>query len=821
MKLRLILLSIFSIVFLEATSIETNKNIYATQEKIEVSFNGMLGDSHDWIAIYPKGSSNDWGNVVDWKWTDGIIDGLISINGIENGEYEIRAFFKNSYNLEASHTFKVDTLDNNGVFIQTDKPEYFINEPIKINFKNLSNNTQDWIAIYPKGSSSSWENVITWKWTDGLENGEIEFNDLPIGDYEVRAFLNNSYHIEASYTFNVKAVEEGSRLRTSKDQYNPNEPIVVNFQGMSGNDQDWMAIYLKGSNNDWENIKDWKWINGAINGKLTFTTLDIGSYEVRAFFNNSYNTEATYTFSVQDKKRYTFNNIVDSSNAYYGDWLSHQLFIINLDKMSLEKTLYGGEGSYGLEPVGRKILISLTRKDTSIDIVDVPTKEIVRSVELGYQPREVTTSPNQSYSVVSGRDIPAHTIFNAKTGSVIQHFDRNQNKVALTDFGGQNATGHPFFVNNDQYLILDRVHREIRLYSVNSGLQSTLKTATSTHHVLRKGEFLYVSMEGSGNTPGEKIAPAILKIAVIGTEVKLLQTASLENAVGAGIHHFNFHYDAEHIYTGSNDGYVYVINSLSMEVVDRFQSGFGGGHIDFSKKHQRAMVTNHKSSFITLVDVSNPDNNKILKDKIEIAENIAGKTMQGHTQIISDDEHFFYGAATEDGNFFKVNLLTGALEKKLSLGAVHLEQGFMYQSPEGGFAKPIKKFSHNSFILKSLKIDNVLSNQNNRTKIDLSVWNENKSQAWDVQMRFNNYFNLKNRLTGACLTFTNGQVEVESCQNSNSNQLWEAFIVNDEGGVSLINKGTKNCLELKNVDQLTLRSCNNSSEQLWDFSSIL
>jgi len=259
-----------------------------------------------------------------------------------------------------------------------------------------------------------------------------------------------------------------------------------------------------------------------------------------------------------------------------------------------------------------------------------------------------------------------------------------------------------------------------------------------------------------------------------------------------------------------------------MEVVDKIKSGFGGGHVDFSKKYERAMISNHKSNFLTLVNVQNPSDNKIIKKRIKIAKQIDGVTMQGHTQIISDDELFFYGAATNDGNFFKVNMLTGKVEKKLYLGEVHLEQGFMYQSPEGAFTKVTKKFSKNSYLLATSDEDKILTNRLDgvKNKVVLSSWTEEKNEAWDIEMRFDNYFNLKNRYSGKCLTVNKQKVMVETCINVKPRQLWEAIVI-EENKVNLINKLTNKCLESDNGENVLLNSCNNSSTQLWKLSSLL
>jgi hypothetical protein len=122
MKKVIVLLGIFiSTIIGHATpTVQTNKMIYSTNESITVNVTDMFGDPKDWIAIYPSGASNEWGNVIRWSWTVGVKTGSFSFDALPQGEYEARAFFENSYNLEASSSFTVsDVAVDTDAFIAT------------------------------------------------------------------------------------------------------------------------------------------------------------------------------------------------------------------------------------------------------------------------------------------------------------------------------------------------------------------------------------------------------------------------------------------------------------------------------------------------------------------------------------------------------------------------------------------------------------------------------------------------------------------------------------------------------------------------------
>ena len=187
-----------------------------------------------------------------------------------------------------------------GTTIQTNKIVYDRNEAITVNVTDMLGDSHDWIAIYPANSSTQWANVLRWSWTGGFTNGNKTFDALPVGDYEARAFFENSYNIEVSSSFSVEANSQELNIITSKSNYASNENIIVNFENMLGDQHDWIAIYPKGSTNEWKNVLKWRWTNGATTGSFTFDGLPLGEYETRAFFENSYNLEASTPFTVSD-----------------------------------------------------------------------------------------------------------------------------------------------------------------------------------------------------------------------------------------------------------------------------------------------------------------------------------------------------------------------------------------------------------------------------------------------------------------------------------------------------------------------------------------
>ncbi|HIP20934.1 MAG TPA: hypothetical protein EYG70_07400 [Sulfurimonas sp.] len=270
----------------QAATITSQQDNYNRGQTMTFTVADMVGNN-DWIGIYPVGSNNDWANVVAWKWTGDIVNGDIGIASIATGNYEVRAFFNNSFTVEASDSFSAVEGAVANATITTSKENYNAAETIIVTLANMAGNNNDW------------GNVLSWKFTNGVVNGNLSLNGIPEGEYEARAFFNNSFTLEATGTFSVGGgAVANTAIQTSKEQFTEGEAIEVTLSNMAGNNNDWVGIYPVDSNNDWGNVLSWRYTNGAINGNIVLDALPVGNYEVRAFFNNSFALEATGSFSV-------------------------------------------------------------------------------------------------------------------------------------------------------------------------------------------------------------------------------------------------------------------------------------------------------------------------------------------------------------------------------------------------------------------------------------------------------------------------------------------------------------------------------------------
>jgi hypothetical protein len=295
--------------FLNAIDLKSFEHHYASDYNIvTITSTEQPRNDKDWMGIYAVDDNTDWKNVIDWSWAKDESDSLYEFLDLDDGNYEARFFFNNTYKTEASVPFIVGDV----VSIDIQKEIYQVNEEIVVKVAKISGN-RDWVGIYPKGSNNSWSNVVKWEWAKN--NGNVNIDGVEAGEYEARLFFQNSYKVESKIRFKVNDVIQAT-LSTSKNNYIEDEMVTVNVSNLSGN-KDWVGIYPKNTNNSWRNVIAWNWVTG--NGSFDLSSvrkdMPIGEYEVRLFFNNSYNLESKTEFTVNDD-----GYIYGSKGQYTIDW---------------------------------------------------------------------------------------------------------------------------------------------------------------------------------------------------------------------------------------------------------------------------------------------------------------------------------------------------------------------------------------------------------------------------------------------------------------------------------------------------------------------
>jgi hypothetical protein len=128
--------------------------------------------------------------------------------------------------------------------------------------------------------------------------------------------------------------------------------------------------------------------------------------------------------------------------AYYGDWNSNRVFIIDIDNMSLLKTVERtGDGPYGVDQQGGSTAYALTRKTESVTVIENYFIENIGRIFLQHKPRSTHFNPKTGFSLVSGADKVMTSLIQVNSDAVTGVFGYDQ-PANPRDFGGLLATGH-------------------------------------------------------------------------------------------------------------------------------------------------------------------------------------------------------------------------------------------------------------------------------------------------------------------------------------------------------------------------------------------
>ena len=373
--------------------------------------------------------------------------------------------------------------------------------------------------------------------------------------------------------------------------------------------------------------------------------------------------------------------------GYYSDNNSNRVFIVDPRSMSVVDVIpTHGDQPYPIDKVGNDRVYVSTRNSTSLDIIDYDGTSFMNSgiIPLKHKPRSVSYNSNTNMALVSGVRKAMMSLIDVSNNSVVGVVGRPE------EVGSGTITGHPFWVDDDEFLLTDRARQLVHLYKIkmHAGgkkdgnkkghvkivLKDTISTPGPVHHFSkipgatsgRDSRTFYGSAEGLG---AEGINPSVIEIRVPGfkSRIKLTGRAELTgDASMMGAHHFGMHPNGKHIYMGSKEGNTFIINRADMSVVNVVASGSGSGHTTFDAAANIAIETNHTDTFMTLIDTSNHIK---LGDIFGIANAPTdGYKSQSHTSSFDPiNSGMFYTAASQDGNLIEIDAISGNITNTLSL----------------------------------------------------------------------------------------------------------------------------------------------------------
>jgi DNA-binding beta-propeller fold protein YncE len=386
--------------------------------------------------------------------------------------------------------------------------------------------------------------------------------------------------------------------------------------------------------------------------------------------------------------------------AFYGDRLDDRVVVLDVDNMTLTETIDTvGVDPYPVDQAGKLDKVyAITRSSNSIDVIDASTLQPMGLIELQHYPRSSEAyNATLGLQLVTGADKPMASLIDVNTDTVVAVVGDNI-AVDPIDYGGSNATGHPFWFDDNKFALIDRGNRVIKMYKVVQNKRSvwktvlldTISTPTAVHHFIKRDtstlsgadkHTYYALSEGS---PENGIAPSILKYVLkhntlnFKAEAKLAKDGS-KIVSKMGSHHADLHPNGKLIYVGSLEGHIYIVNMKKMQVVKKIKAGYGAGHTTFVAERSLAIVTNHKDTFITII---NTDRNEKIKNVTVSGISINEEILQSHSSFVHPNMDYFYAFATDNGVFYELDLETLTVSRTVKTGGTPLQGVFMCQGDE-------------------------------------------------------------------------------------------------------------------------------------------
>jgi len=255
-------------------------------EMITVTYSGAPETGDELIGMYKVGESNNDPIDISFLFAS---TGSIFFMAEEEGQYIFRLFPDGELStvLGFSNIVTVSESAQAQPALLASPSAVKSGEIITVLYSGATGETGEWIGMYYMGGGSP--SLVQQQFPNFAENGSLYFTaPAQTGNYEFRMFNAQNQQVVASNQVTVSAgTGAQASLTASPESVNPGDSITVTFSGTSGNEYDWIGMYLVGSMN--YETYDMDYTNGATSGTMTFTAPDeTGFYEFRLFPNDEF-----------------------------------------------------------------------------------------------------------------------------------------------------------------------------------------------------------------------------------------------------------------------------------------------------------------------------------------------------------------------------------------------------------------------------------------------------------------------------------------------------------------------------------------------------
>lgn len=386
------------------------------------------------------------------------------------------------------------------------------------------------------------------------------------------------------------------------------------------------------------------------------------------------------------------------TRAFYGDKILDRVVAIDVAKMELIGTVDTvGITPYPVDQAGNlDKLYAITRGSSSIDVITADTLENLGLLHLDHKPRSGESyNARLGLTLIAGADKPLTSVIDVINDTVVAVAGVDIETTQVRDNGGSISSGHPAWLSKNRFTVIDRANRLIQLYGIEKvrgdnlsynwevNLLDEVSTPTSVHHIIHRNldrltaeekHNFYALAEGSAQ---EGIHPSIIQLH-LSDDDKLTWVDEVKmdrfDASTMSSHHADCHPDGIHIYAGSTEGHLFVINRLTMAIENVIKTGKGTGHTRFISERDLAIVTNHHDTFLTVIDIRK---HRKIKDVTVSGEKIQGQILQSHTNYVGPNNQYYYAFASDNGVFFEFDLTSLMISRTLETGGAPVQGSFI------------------------------------------------------------------------------------------------------------------------------------------------
>ncbi len=318
-----------------------------------------------------------------------------------------------------------------------------------------------------------------------------------------------------------------------------------------------------------------------------------------------------------------------------------------------------------------------------LQVVDVAQSKWLRNITLPNPPRSSGGyNRYRGLQGITGKTEPYAMIIDVATDKLVITVGTAHTTETIGGNDGGNATGHFVWLDANHFALLDRYRNSVFIYKINEDyppytttLTDTIVTPTSSHSFISKDgaghlfseRTFYLAVEGS-SADKDNVKPQLGKftfdsatgtVTQVGSYLEFTTVSDVDDV----IHHFGFATDGLIGVPLGASGRVFIVDTSGDLVLwaggtNEYQAGAGAGHFDYSASQGKAVITNHKDKFVSVINITTG----VMHNVQFTTTGIVGTDfIQSHRNWVLPDGKSYIFFEYVAGTFYKIDLVNDTL----------------------------------------------------------------------------------------------------------------------------------------------------------------